>query len=132
LKKKRIIPNTVLPLPNKNQNVRLSALFRPSIICPKNVTDSPMCIEMLAYGKFVDMVDQGHFTEDEIEAMDEQHRKKMDECKKDLPVECNSCLPLLKGLFANTVFVHLILVDCYVCAELLLLTVSKVNMIALS
>jgi hypothetical protein len=83
LKKKWIIPNTVLPLPNKNQNVRLSALFRPSIICPKNVTDSPTCEEMLAYGKFVDMADQGHFTEGEIEAMDEQHQKKMDQRKKD-------------------------------------------------
>jgi hypothetical protein len=83
LKKKRIIPNTVLPLPDKSQNVRLSALFRPSIICPKNTTDSPMCREMLAYGKCVDMADQGHFTEDEIEAMDEQHRKQMDQCKKE-------------------------------------------------
>jgi hypothetical protein len=63
LKKKRIIPNTVLPLPNKNQHVRSSAL----------------CREMLAYGKFVDMADQGHFTEDEIEALDEQHQKKMKE-----------------------------------------------------
>ena len=42
-----------------------------------------MCREMLAYGKFVDMADQGHFSEDEIEAMDEQHRKKIDRCKND-------------------------------------------------
>jgi hypothetical protein len=29
------------------------------------------------------IADQGHFTEDEIEDLDEQHRKKMDQCKKD-------------------------------------------------
>jgi hypothetical protein len=42
LKKKRIIPNAVLPSP-EDQHVRSSALFRPSIISPKNATDSPMC-----------------------------------------------------------------------------------------
>jgi hypothetical protein len=83
LKKKQIIPNAVLPLPDKNKHVRSPALFRPNIICPKNTTDSPMCKEMLAYGKFVDMADQGHFSKDEIIALDEHHRKKMDQCKKD-------------------------------------------------
>jgi hypothetical protein len=48
LKKKRTIPNAVLPLPDKNQHVRSSALFTPNIIHPKNTTDSPMCKEMLA------------------------------------------------------------------------------------
>ena len=38
-----------------------------------------MCKEMLAYGKFVDMADQGYFTEDEIEARDEHHQKKMNQ-----------------------------------------------------
>jgi hypothetical protein len=83
LKKKRIIPNAVLPLPDKNQHVRSSTLFRPNIIYPKNATDNPMCKETLTYGKFVDMEDPGHFSEDEIEAMDEQHQKKTDQCKKD-------------------------------------------------
>ena len=41
-----------------------------------------MCKEMLAYGKIVNMAVQGHFTEDKIEAMDEQHRTKMEQCKK--------------------------------------------------
>jgi hypothetical protein len=36
-----------------------------------------MCKEMLAYGKIVDMADQGQFSEDEIEALDEQHQKKI-------------------------------------------------------
>ena len=35
LKKKRIIPNTVLPSPDKNQHVRSSTLFRSNIVCPK-------------------------------------------------------------------------------------------------
>ena len=48
-----------------------------SIICPKNTTDNPMCKEMLAYGKIVNMADQGHVSEDEIEALDEQHQKKI-------------------------------------------------------
>jgi hypothetical protein len=42
-----------------------------------------MCKEILAYGKFVGMADQGLFSEDEIVAPDEQHRKKMYKCKKD-------------------------------------------------
>ncbi len=82
LKKKRIIRNAAQPSTDKNQHVLSSALFRPSIISPKNAIDSPMSKEMLAYGKIVNMAVQGHFTEDKIEAMDEQHRTKMEQCKK--------------------------------------------------